>query len=135
LELDCEGLFPCALEGQIDTHNAEKIKARVIVEGANGPVSSAATKILHKRNIFIAPDVVANGGGVIVSYFEWVQDIMSFFWDEHEIDGRLKSIITKAFDNIVVFKNEKNVDMRSAAMAVSIQRLEKAMLLRGLYPR
>ncbi len=135
LELDCEGLFPCALEGQIDTHNAEKIKAKVIVEGANGPVSSAATKILHKRNIFIAPDVVANGGGVIVSYFEWVQDIMSFFWDEHEIDGRLKSIITKAFDNIVVFKNEKNVDMRSAAMAVSIQRLEKAMLLRGLYPR
>ena len=100
-----------------------------------GSRSSAATKILHKRNIFIAPDVVANGGGVIVSYFEWVQDIMSFFWDEHEIDGRLKSIITKAFDNIVVFKNEKNVDMRSAAMAVSIQRLEKAMLLRGLYPR
>lgn len=135
LELDCEGLFPCALEGQIDVHNAEKIKAKIIVEGANGPVSSAATKILHKRNIFIAPDVVANGGGVIVSYFEWVQDIMSFFWDEHEVDNRLKGIITKAFDNVVTFRNEKNVDMRSAAMAVSIKRLEKAMLLRGLYPR
>lgn len=135
LELDCEALFPCALEGQIDVHNAEKIKAKIIVEGANGPVSNAATKILTNRNIFIAPDVVANGGGVIVSYFEWVQDIMSFFWDENEIDGRLKSIITKAFDNVVTFKNEKNVDMRSAAMAVSIKRLEKAMLLRGLYPR
>lgn len=135
LELDCEGLFPCALEGQIDVHNAEKIKAKIIVEGANGPVSSAATKILHKRNVFIAPDVVANGGGVIVSYFEWVQDIMSFFWDEHEVDNRLKGIITKAFDTVVTFRNEKSVDMRSAAMAVSIKRLEKAMLLRGLYPR
>jgi glutamate dehydrogenase (NAD(P)+) len=135
LELECDALLPCALEGQIDLHNAEKIKAKVIVEGANGPISNPATKILHKRGIFIAPDVVANGGGVIVSYFEWVQDIMSFFWDEAEIDSRLKSIITKAFDNIVKFKIEKNCDMRNAAMAVSIKRLEKAMLLRGLYPR
>ena len=135
LELECDALLPCALEGQIDVHNAEKIKAKVIVEGANGPISNPATKILHKRGVFIAPDVVANGGGVIVSYFEWVQDIMSFFWDESEIDNRLKSIITKAFDNVVKFKIEKNCDMRSAAMAVSIKRLEKAMLLRGLYPR
>ena len=116
-------------------HNAEKIKAKVIVEGANGPISNPATKILSKRGIFIAPDVVANGGGVIVSYFEWVQDIMSFFWDESEIDARLKTIITKAFDTVVKFKIEKDCDMRSAAMAVSIKRLEKAMLLRGLYPR
>ncbi|MCB0370868.1 MAG: Glu/Leu/Phe/Val dehydrogenase, partial [Bdellovibrionales bacterium] len=135
LELPCDGLFPCALEGQIDTHNAENIKAKVIVEGANGPITNAATKILYSRNIFIAPDVISNGGGVIVSYFEWVQDIMSFFWDEHEIDGRLKTIITKAFDTVLDFKKEKNIDMRSAAMAVSIKRLEKAMLLRGLYPR
>lgn len=135
LEIECEALLPCALEGQIDLHNAEKIKTKIIVEGANGPVSNPATKILHQRKIFIAPDVVANGGGVIVSYFEWVQDIMSFFWDETEVDARLKTIITKAFDNIVKFKNEKNCDMRSAAMAVSIKRLEKAMLLRGLYPR
>ncbi len=135
LELKCDALFPCALENQIDTHNAEKIQARVICEGANGPVTNAATKILSQRGIFIAPDVIANGGGVIVSYFEWVQDIMSFFWDEDEVNGRLKSIITKAFDKGYTFSQERNVDMRSAAMAVSIQRLEKAMLLRGLYPR
>ena len=135
LELPCEALYPCALEGQIDSHNAEKIKAKIIVEGANGPVSNAATKILHRRGIFIAPDVIANGGGVIVSYFEWVQDIMSFFWDEDEVNGRLKTIITKAFDTGWKLHQEKNVDMRLAAMAVAIQRLEKAMLLRGLYPR
>lgn len=135
LELECDALLPCALEGQIDTHNAEKIKAKMIVEGANGPVTNAATKILTQRGIFIAPDVVANGGGVIVSYFEWVQDIMSFFWDEHDIDNKLKGVILKAFDTVYHFHQEKKVDMRSAAMATSIQRLEKAMLLRGLYPR
>ena len=135
LELKCDALFPCALENQIDVHNAEKIQAKIIVEGANGPVTNAATKILHKRGIFIAPDVIANGGGVIVSYFEWVQDIMSFFWGEDEINNRLKGIITKAFDTGFKFHQDKNVDMRSAAMAVAVQRLEKAMLLRGLYPR
>lgn len=135
LELKCDALFPCALENQIDVHNAEKIQAKIIVEGANGPVTNAATKILHKRGIFIAPDVIANGGGVIVSYFEWVQDTMSLFWDEHEVDNRLKTIITKAFDKGYSLATEKNIDLRSAAMAVSVQRLEKAMLLRGLYPR
>lgn len=135
LEVDCEALLPCALEGQIDVHNAEKIKAKIIVEGANGPVTNAATKILVQRGIFIAPDVIANGGGVIVSYFEWVQDIMSFFWEESDVDAKLKGIIIKAFDNVYKFRNEKNIDMRTAAMAASISRLEKAMLLRGLYPR
>ncbi len=135
LEVDCDALLPCALEGQIDSNNAEKIKAKIIVEGANGPVTSNATKILDKRGVFIAPDVIANGGGVIVSYFEWVQDIMSFFWDESDVDAKLKGIILKAFDNVYKFKQEKNIDMRTAAMAASISRLEKAMLLRGLYPR
>lgn len=135
LELECDALIPCALEGQVDTHNAENIKAKIIVEGANGPVTNAATKILSERGIFIAPDVVANGGGVIVSYFEWVQDVMSYFWDEEEINSRLKGIITRAFDTSYSLYKEKQVDMRSAAMAVAVQRLEKAMLLRGLYPR
>lgn len=135
LELDCDGLFPCALENQIDTHNAEKIKAKIIVEGANGPITNAATAILHKRGIFISPDVISNGGGVIVSYFEWVQDMQSFFWDESDINLRLKGIITKAFDTCHKFSQEKNVNLRAGAMAVSVQRLEKAMLLRGLYPR
>ncbi|WP_413558571.1 Glu/Leu/Phe/Val family dehydrogenase [Bdellovibrio sp. HCB209] len=135
LEVKCDALFPCALENQIDTHNAEKIQAKIIVEGANGPITNAATKILSKRGVFIAPDVIANGGGVIVSYFEWVQDTMALFWDEDEVNAKLKVLITKAFDKGYTMAQEKNVDMRSAAMAVSVQRLEKAMLLRGLYPR
>ena len=135
LEIECDALLPCALEGQIDEKNAENIKCKLVIEGANGPVTNEATKILHKRGIFIAPDVIANGGGVIVSYFEWVQDIMSFFWDEGDVDFKLKGIILKAFDGVYKLHLEKNVDMRSAALAVSIQRLEKAMLLRGLYPR
>lgn len=135
LTMKCDALFPCALEGQIDTNNAEKVQAKLIVEGANGPVTNDATKILHKRGVFIAPDVIANGGGVVVSYFEWVQDIMSFFWDEDEINSRLKTIITKAFEKSYVMAKEKNIDMRQAAMAVAIDRLQRAMLLRGLYPR
>jgi glutamate dehydrogenase (NAD(P)+) len=135
LLLGCDALFPCALENVIDTHNAEKIKAKMIIEGANGPVTNAATTILHKNGVFVVPDVIANGGGVVVSYFEWVQDIMSFFWDEEEINKRLKSIIIKAFDQSYTMATEKNVDMRLAGMAVAVQRLEKAMLLRGLYPR
>jgi glutamate dehydrogenase (NAD(P)+) len=135
LELSVDALLPCALEGVIDEKNAKNIKAKMIVEGANGPVTMAATKILHQRGIFIAPDIIANGGGVIVSYFEWVQDIMSFFWEEDDINGKLKSIITKAFDTTYKTAQEKKVDMRSAAMGVAVKRLEKAMLLRGLYPR
>lgn len=135
LLLKCDALFPCALEGQIDVHNAEKIQAKMIIEGANGPVTNEATKILHKKGVFVVPDIIANGGGVVVSYFEWVQDIMSFFWDEDEINKRLKTIITKAFDNGYTMAQEKQVDMRQAAMAVAVDRLQKAMLLRGLYPR
>jgi len=135
LLLDCDALFPCALEGVIGAHNAEKIKAKIIVEGANGPLTNEATKILHKKGVFIVPDIIANGGGVVVSYFEWVQDSMSFFWDEDEVNSRLKSIIIKACDRAYTMAQEKNVDMRQAAMAVSIDRLQRAMLLRGLYPR
>lgn len=135
LTLEVDALLPCALEGVIDEKNANQIKAKLIVEGANGPVTMNATKILHEKGIFIAPDIIANGGGVIVSYFEWVQDIMSFFWDEDEINRRLKTIITTAFERSFVLAQEKNVNLRAAGMAVAVQRLERAMLLRGLYPR
>jgi glutamate dehydrogenase (NAD(P)+) len=135
ITLDVDALFPCALEGVIGTHNADQVKARFIIEGANGPVTNDATKILHKKGVYIVPDIIANGGGVVVSYFEWVQDIMSLFWDEDEVNNRLKTIITKAFDRAYVMAEEKQVDMRQAAMAVSVDRLQKAMLLRGLYPR
>jgi glutamate dehydrogenase (NAD(P)+) len=135
LELSVDALLPCALEGVIDEKNAKNIRAKIIVEGANGPVTINATKILHQMGVFLAPDIIANGGGVIVSYFEWVQDIMSFFWEEDDINAKLKSIITKAFDSTYLTAQEKKVDMRSAAMGVAVKRLEKAMLLRGLYPR
>jgi glutamate dehydrogenase (NAD(P)+) len=135
IELECDALLPCALEGVIDSNNAEKLKTKMIVEGANGPVTNNATKILHKKGIFVVPDIVANGGGVVVSYFEWVQDTMSFFWSEKEINEKLRDIIVPAFEKCFTLSKEKNVDMRTAAMAVAVARLEKAMLLRGLYPR
>lgn len=135
LYLQVDALLPCALEGVIGDNNAKNIKAKVIIEGANGPVTVDATKTLHQMGVFIVPDIIANGGGVIVSYFEWVQDIMSFFWEEDDINGKLKSIITKAFDTTYKTAQDKKVDMRSAAMGVAVKRLEKAMLLRGLYPR
>ncbi len=135
ITMPLDALLPCALEGVIDVKNAASVGAKMIVEGANGPVTIDATKLLHDRGVFIVPDIIANGGGVIVSYFEWVQDIMSFFWEEDDINGKLKSIITKAFNTTWDTAKEKKVDMRSAAMGVAVKRLEKAMLLRGLYPR
>lgn len=135
LLLQCDSLWPCALEGVINANNADQIKAKMIIEGANGPVTNEASKMLYRKGVFVVPDIIANGGGVVVSYFEWVQDIMSFFWDEDEISNRLKTIITKAFEKSYVMSVEKNVEMRQAAMGVAVERLQRAMLLRGLYPR
>jgi len=135
LSLNVDVLLPCALEGVIHEKNCHTIKARYIAEGANGPITNEASKYLFEKGIQIVPDIIANGGGVIVSYFEWVQDIMSFFWDEDEINKKLNSIIIKAFDQVWTMSQEKKVDLRSSAMAVAISRLQNAMLLRGLYPR
>ncbi|OQW48456.1 MAG: glutamate dehydrogenase [Proteobacteria bacterium SG_bin7] len=135
LELPVDFLLPCALENQITEKNADRIRAKIIVEGANGPTTPAATQILHKRGVTVVPDVLANGGGVIVSYFEWVQDIASYFWDEDEVDRKLRTALVKAFELAWAMTSEKNVDMRTGAMAVALKRLETAMLLRGLYPR
>jgi len=135
LALDVDVLLPCALEGVVHSGNCHTIKAKFIAEGANGPLTNEASKYLFEKGIQIAPDIIANGGGVIVSYFEWVQDIMSFFWDEEDINKKLNSIIIKAFDDVWSMSQEKKVDLRSSAMAVAINRLQKAMLLRGLYPR
>ncbi len=135
LLLSVDSLFPCALDGVINEKNVDQVKAKIIIEGANGPLTNEASQVLHKKGVVIVPDVIANGGGVVVSYFEWVQDIMSYFWDEEEINKRLSSILYKAFDTSFALAKEKNVDMRKAAIACAVQRLEKAMLLRGLYPR
>ncbi|CAN5480523.1 Glu/Leu/Phe/Val dehydrogenase dimerization domain-containing protein [soil metagenome] len=135
LELKCDVLAPCAMENQITAENAPRIKAKIVVEGANGPTNNEATRILHERDILICPDILANGGGVIVSYFEWVQGMASFFWTEEDVNSRLKRIINGAFDKVWEIKEETKLDMRTAAMGSAIRRLERAMLLRGLYPR
>jgi glutamate dehydrogenase (NAD(P)+) len=135
LTLKCEVLAPCAMENVITEHNAPKIQAKFIVEGANGPCTGEANKILIERDILTIPDILANGGGVIVSYFEWVQGLQHYFWSEDEVNAKMKQIITGAFDKVWELKQEKNVDMRTAAMAQSVRRIERAMLMRGLYPR
>ncbi|MCX7674684.1 MAG: glutamate dehydrogenase, partial [Bdellovibrionaceae bacterium] len=135
LTLDVDVLLPCALEGVIHEGNAKNVRAKFIAEGANGPITLEASKMLSERGVQIAPDIIANGGGVVVSYFEWVQDIMSFFWDEDDINNKLKSILIKAFDRVWDMSQERKVDLRQAALATSVERLQRAMLLRGLYPR
>lgn len=135
LTLKCDVLAPCAMENVITEKNASKIDTKFIVEGAKGPTTNEATKQLTDRGIEIAPDILANGDGVIVSYFEWVQGLQHYFWTEEEVNNKMKQIITGAFDKVWELKTEKKVDMRTAAMGQSVRRLERAMLLRGLYPR
>lgn len=134
LELDVDILLPCAMENVIHKGNADKIKAKLISEGANGPITHEAHEIISKKGIFVVPDILANAGGVIVSYFEWVQDIQSFFWHEKEVNEKLKNVIIQAFNEVHATSERLKVDMRTAAMARAMLRLEKAMLLRGLFP-
>ena len=129
--LDVDVLCPCALDNAIHKGNMERIKADIIVEGANGPVTSEATKFLQEKGVTVVPDILANGGGVVVSYFEWVQDIVCLFWSAEEVRVKLKTIMDRSFDMVWDFAEEKNVDMRISAMSVSLKRLETAMLLRG----
>lgn len=135
LKLKVTCLLPCALENVITEENANQIEAKIIVEGANGPTTRTADQILHKKGCHVIPDILANSGGVIVSYFEWVQDIGSYFWNEAQVNQNLKQMIVPAYQKVWKMSQEKNVNMRRAAMATSIARLQKAMLLRGLYPR
>ncbi len=135
LTLPCEILAPCAMENVITGENAGKIQAKFVIEGANGPCTVEGSKILHERDIVACPDILANGGGVIVSYFEWVQGLQHYFWTEDEVNAKMKLIITSAFDKVWELKTEKKIDMRTAAMGQAVRRLERAMLLRGLYPR
>lgn len=135
LALDVDVLAPCALDNVITAKNANNVKAKFIVEGANGPIDTEADELLSKKGVIIVPDVLANGGGVTVSYFEWVQDMYNYFWDEDEINKNMKKIIVNAFERTWTLSQEKNVSMRSAALGVAVKHIEKAMLLRGLYPR
>ena len=133
-EVDCDILIPAALEQQITAANASRIKARMVIEGANGPTTPAADDILQERGILVLPDVIANAGGVTVSYFEWVQDFSSFFWSEDEINARLVRIMKEAFGAIWQVAQDKQVSLRTATFIVACQRILHARQLRGLYP-
>jgi len=134
LELECDILAPCAVGNVITEENAPKLKCKILAEGANGPTTPTADKILLEKNIFIIPSILANAGGVTVSYFEWVQDIQRLFWSEDEVVNKLKQLISKAFDDVYNLAQSKNVDTRTAAMMIGVGRVAEAKRLRGLYP-
>ena len=134
VELPCDVLIPAAMENTITRHNAHKIKAKVIVEAANGPTSIEADDILNKKGVCIVPDILANAGGVTVSYFEWVQDIQAFFWTEKDVNAKLQDIMVKSFRDVWDIHQNERVDMRLAAFMLGIRRLSAAVRLRGLFP-
>lgn len=132
--VDCDIFIPAALGGMIHRDNAPSLKAKVVVEGANAPLTRDADTILQKRGVVIVPDILANGGGVVVSYFEWVQNLESLYWDEHEINERLKTKMVFAFREVRDLAKERKKDLRTAAYMLGIKRLSDAVATRGLYP-
>jgi glutamate dehydrogenase (NAD(P)+) len=134
LQLECDVLMLCALENQITATNAPSVRARIIAEGANGPLTPEADEFLIKKGVFIIPDVLCNGGGVSVSYFEWVQGLQSFFWTEDEINERLRQIMVRGFHQVSRRAHKKRVDNRTASQILAIERVAAAMTQRGIYP-
>jgi glutamate dehydrogenase/leucine dehydrogenase len=133
LQLDVDVLLPAAMEGQITADNASEIRARVIVEGANGPTTPDADEILAKRGVLLVPDILANAGGVVVSYFEWVQDRYGYFWKEAEVNERLEEKMVAAFDAVWATRERFDVDARTGAYILAVERIIEARKLRGLY--
>ena len=133
LELKCDILVPAALEMQITKDNAARLQCRILAEGANGPTTLEADAVLKEKGVFLIPDVLANAGGVVVSYFEWVQDLQNFFWTEEEVNKKLRDILVKAFHQVLNLSQKHQVDMRLAALMIGIERVARAMLWRGLY--
>ena len=133
-EVPCDILVPAAMESQIVKGNATKIKAKLVIEGANGPATAEADEILNERGILVVPDILANTGGVVVSYFEWVQDSQAYFWDESEVNAALEKKMVKSFNEVLSFSQEKKVDLRIAAQMLAINRITHAMAIRGIYP-
>jgi glutamate dehydrogenase (NAD(P)+) len=132
--IDCDALAPCALEQVVTVENADEVKAKFVVEGANGPVTPAADDILEANGVLVLPDVLANAGGVVVSYFEWVQGLQEYFWKEDEVNARLNEIVTRAFDEVRATVEDRHVSMRLAAYGLAVQRVAEATVTRGLYP-
>jgi glutamate dehydrogenase/leucine dehydrogenase len=134
LELPCDILIPAALENQITLQNAERVKARIVAEAANGPTTPDADLVLHNRGIMVIPDVLANAGGVTVSYFEWVQDLQELFWDEDDVNKRLERVMTKAFADVHAMAVKHNVELRTGAYILAIDRVANATRTRGIWP-
>src|SRR5579862_9199150 len=134
LELPCDILIPAATEGQITEENASRIQTRLVVEAANGPTTTEADAILKARGIPVIPDILANAGGVTVSYFEWVQDLQHFFWGEDEINARLESIMVRSFKAVQAKRDEKDCDYRMGAYLLAVARVAEATQVRGIYP-
>jgi glutamate dehydrogenase (NAD(P)+) len=134
LELDVDVLIPAAVENVITDKNADKIKAKLVVEAANGPTTPEADSILYERGVVVAPDILANAGGVTVSYFEWVQARTREFWDIDTVRMKLRAKMTKAFRDVYEMHKELKVDMRTAALCLAVKRVVKAIELRGIWP-
>jgi glutamate dehydrogenase (NAD(P)+) len=134
LAVDCDVLIPAAVEQQLTAANAERVRARLVVEGANGPTTPEADTILAARNILVVPDILANAGGVVVSYFEWVQDLQAFFWTEDEINQRLERLMVRAFQEVSATAQDRGTDLRTAALIRAIDRVAEAITLLGIYP-
>ncbi len=134
IEIDCDVLTPCALEQVITVENASRVRAKIICEGANGPTTPAADQILEDRGILVLPDVLANAGGVVVSYFEWVQGLQEYFWKEYEVNAKLNDIVVRAFEETWSTRERFATSMRMAAYGIAVQRVAEATTIRGLYP-
>jgi glutamate dehydrogenase (NAD(P)+) len=133
LELECDVLVPAATENQITSQNADRIKCKVLAEGANGPTTAAADQVLHENGIFVIPDILANAGGVTVSYFEWVQDRMGYFWREDVINQRLQDKMVASFNDLCRYADLHSVDTRTAAYMLAIDRVAYDTRMRGIY--
>ena len=134
LELECDILVPAALENQLTLANASQVKAKIVAEAANGPTTPGADAILHEKGILVLPDILANAGGVTVSYFEWVQDLQELFWDEDDVNRKLEKIMVKAFNDVHATANKYKVDMRTGAYILAIDRVATATRSRGIWP-
>ncbi len=134
LQLECDVLIPAALEGVITKHNAPMLQCNIVVEAANGPTTPDADDILHDRGIQVVPDILANAGGVTVSYFEWVQDLQAYFWSEDEVNARLRRVIEEAYVDVLELAEDRKVTMRQAATILGVSRVAEAHTTRGLFP-